>query len=83
MPGDIENPGSMCSYISGGGPTAKVDLKEEDYLIAYREAEGDDFSSVDIDFRTHIIRIYDNRPWKIMSMDRNSRYLEPTILEKE
>lgn len=79
----IRDPGSMNSYQSLRGPAAQVELKDEDYLIVYRPREGGSFSSVDIDFSQHIIRIYDDRPWKVNSIDKNSRHINPIVVEQE
>lgn len=67
-----------------GGRTSQVHLDEhEDYLIVYRKEERPKgFDSVDISFRNHIIRIYDDRPWKIHHMNSDSQTIAFPVLQQ-
>lgn len=62
------------SYLSGGGPTVRLEVKDENYVIVNRESEKvQGFGSVEISFKNHIIRVYDDRPWKIHHMNSNQQ----------
>ena len=73
------------SYISAGGPTLRVDLNDENYIILIEGAIPPDAvkATIDVSLREGIIRIYDSsRRWKIHAMNRDSRTTEVEILDK-
>lgn len=69
------------SYVSCGGPTLRVDLGDEDYIILI---EGDaPKATIDISLRSGIIRIYDSsRKWKVHPMNRNSQTAEIEVVHE-
>ncbi len=65
------------SQSTMGGKTARVSLEDENYLIVQREEEAPQgFSSIDISFRSHIIRVYDDRPWQVHHMNKGGQTIE-------
>ena len=75
--------GTFHASGTGGGFTGRVSLKDEDYLIVKRDEERPQgFRSIDISFSSHTIRIYDDRPWKIHHMDKDSQTIEFPVLEQ-
>lgn len=69
------------SYDSEAGKTGKVDIESESYLTTDRKLGAGEHETVDIDYRNHIIRIYSDAPWKVHSMNQNSRTVPVEVLE--
>ena len=70
----------VSSSLTCGGPTARVLLKEEDYLIINKEGQLQG-ECIDIDYAHKIIRIYQDEEWSIHPMTRHSQTNSIKVLE--
>ena len=78
---DNPNGAEVSSHCTMDGSTLQADLGDEDYVIL-RKKDGKWSRTVDVSFRNSIIRIYDDKKWRVHPMSRESKTVSIEVVDR-